>query len=80
MSNRYTYSAPVLTKLALFLSQRTEPQYRIAAACNMSPSRLSEYVNGKRHIATHHLEALAAYLKCDCREIMGVAESELVED
>jgi hypothetical protein len=75
MSNRYTSPMPITTNLAVLMMSNPEPQYRVAAACDIAPSRLSEYVHGRRIIAAHHVLALCNYFKVPATSVTGLVDS-----
>lgn len=63
------------TKLrALLLEPQNRPNYYVAVAAGMAPSRLSEYALGKRIIPAHHMIRLCEVLKCQPDDIMGELE------
>jgi DNA-binding Xre family transcriptional regulator len=48
-------------------------QYGIARSLGIYPSRLSEYVQGRREIPWHDQMALCMLLECAPEDIVGVA-------
>jgi DNA-binding Xre family transcriptional regulator len=61
-----------ISKLRLRILESGETQYMLAAKCGMSPSRMSEYVVGKKAIAAHHIPRMCKVLKCQPQDLMGV--------
>ena len=60
-----------LTKLKILLLEADESQYRIAAACGMHPSILSQYALGQRQMSIKHMRALAKYFRCTQQDLHG---------
>lgn len=63
-----------VTKLRLRVLDMNCPQYMVAKAAGMNPTRLSEYCTGQREIPSHHLVNLCYVLKCEPKDIIGEAE------
>jgi transcriptional regulator with XRE-family HTH domain len=63
----------VTSKLRLLCLEHG-PQYQIAAAARISPSKLSEYTLGKLPIPMHHLLSLAEVFHCQPEDILGEVE------
>jgi DNA-binding Xre family transcriptional regulator len=68
----------VVTKLQLRLAERfalwPTRQYDIAHMIGIYPSRLSEYVQGRREIPWHVQMDLCVLLDCSPDDILGVAD------
>lgn len=62
------------TKLRLRILETGGPAYMVAAHCGFSPSRMSEYVLGRRAIPPKHLIALCKVLRCEPEDVTGWAE------
>jgi DNA-binding Xre family transcriptional regulator len=58
------------------MEPQNRPNYFVAVACGMAPSRLSEYALGKRAIPAHHVIRLCEVLKCNPDDILGAYDSE----
>lgn len=63
-----------VTKLRIRILETGGPGYIIAQRAGFQPSRLSEYVLGKKAIPTKHLVRLCQVLQCDPDDIIGWAE------
>lgn len=63
-----------VTKLRLRILETGGPAYMVAARCGFSPSRMSEYILGRKAIPFKHLVPLCEVLKCDPDEVTGWAE------
>lgn len=63
-----------ITKLRLRILETGGPAYIVAAHCGFSPSRMSEYVLGRKTIPPKHLIALCQVLRCDPDDVTGWAE------
>ena len=74
MGNRYSHQTEPVTNLALLVMACPIPQYKIASDCGMSPSKLSEYINGRRRISKHHVGPLAEYFQVPIDRVLGVPE------
>lgn len=61
----------LISKLRIHVLEANEPAYMVAARAGFSPSRLSEYMLGRRDIPTHHVIALCEVLNCLPDEIIG---------
>lgn len=66
-------TAPV-TKLRLRILETGGPAYMVAARAGFSPSRMSEYILGRRKIPFKHLVPLCEVLQCDPDDIVGMVE------
>jgi hypothetical protein len=69
-----------ITKLKVLLLEADEPQYRIAAKCNMHPSQLSQYALGQTQMSIKHLRALAKYFHCRQQDLQGWETVEWVTE
>ena len=67
---------PITTNLAVLMMSNPEPQYRVAAACDIAPSRLSEYIHGRRTIAAHHILALSNYFHVPATQVTGIVNPD----
>lgn len=67
------------TKLRLKLLEHKRltgmPQYKVAAAAGMPPSRVTEYALGQKKMPIRHVIALSKVLQCNPDEIVGDAPS-----
>lgn len=69
----------VTTKLrAVLLEPQNRPNYIIAVAAGMAPSRLSEYALGRREMPAHHIMRLCEVLRCQPEDILGEYKSEVL--
>ena len=68
-----------LTKLKILLLEADESQYRIAAACGMHPSILSQYALGQKQMSIKHMRALAKYFRCTQQNLQGYEVIEWAE-
>lgn len=64
---------PQVTKLRLRVLETGGPAYIVAARAGFSPSRMSEYVLGRREIPAKHLVPLCEVLQCDPEDVVGLA-------
>lgn len=63
-----------ITKLRLRILETGGPAYMVAARCGFSPSRMSEYILGRREIPVKHLVPLCDVLKCEPEDVVGWVE------
>jgi hypothetical protein len=67
------------TKLrTILLLPENRPNYIIAAKMGITPTRLSEYSNGKRAIPMHHLVIMTRYFNCEPEDITGRVDVGLI--
>lgn len=60
-----------VTKLRIRILETGGPAYIVAARCGFSPSRMSEYVLGRREIPAKHVMALCEVLRCNPDDVVG---------
>jgi transcriptional regulator with XRE-family HTH domain len=69
-----------ITKLKLKLLACDSPQYVVAAAAGIHPSRLSLYALGKRDPLLIHLYRLCKVFKCPVEDLLGTVVVEFDDE
>jgi len=65
-----------VSRLRLLLLDGGVPGYLVAARCGFPPSRLSEYVMGRKPIPLVHQIVLCEVLGCSVDELVGWSEED----
>jgi transcriptional regulator with XRE-family HTH domain len=64
-----------VTKIRMRMLEDGRPQYLIAAAVGVAPSRISEYALGKRQIPPRLIYNFCQVFRCNVEDLLGFDDS-----